>query len=253
MNEAYIPAIITASVALIAATGAQILAHILSNKRSKNEKKDKVYQEFIYPFLPYVLLYYNTETNFRKGHDVEKEVDIERLLDRISEKVSYGNMKLLSCYYNIIKFDHFFDGRGYSKEINILRFMFWYLDYAISILSKKKPIEQELILEVKKVQRLYGIWILIAQEIDFPLAIEIMKYDFYLNEKFLSELDIELLRNLVDYDSPLHDCRANLLKIIIQELKSKIDYEIDALEELETHLSLNYEQKCSTSQLEDTK
>ncbi|WP_117017098.1 hypothetical protein [Aeribacillus pallidus] len=236
MNEAYIPAIITASVALIAATGAQILNHILSINRSKKERNDEIYQEFIFPFLSEVLLYYSTETSFRKDHDVEKEVDIDSLLSRISEKASYGNMKLLSCYYNIIKSDYFFDARGYSKERETLRFMFWYLDYVRGIISKKNPIDEDVLTEVKKIQKLYGIWILTAEEIEFPLSIEFMKYDVFLDNNFLFELDINLLKELVDCNSFLNERRANLLKIIIKEIKLNINKKFKALEELEGHL-----------------
>lgn len=240
MNEAYIPAIITASVALLAATGAQFLSHYLNIKREKKKNENEIYQEFIYPFLPEVLLYYDTETNFRKGHDVEQEVNLQDLLIRISQKVSYGNLKLLSAFYQIKKTDHFFDGRGYSKERNILRFMFWYLNYAIEILKEKQKKEKsDLLLEVERVQKLYGLWILLAEEMDFPLATELMKYDFYFYQSFLQEIDVDILREIIEIEPGLDKRRANFLKIMIREWERETnDYlEIPGLEDLKSHIS----------------
>lgn len=236
-----VPAIITASVALIAAVSAQFLSHCLNDLREKRKRMNDIYQEFIYPFIPEVLLYCNTETNLKKGHDVEKEVDLNDLLKRISGKVSYGNIKLLSCYYQIKKTDHFFDGRGGSKERNMLRFMFWYLDYAVEILEQKKPAEEKILSEIVQVQKLYGIWVLVAEEIEFDLSIEFMKYDFYLSKYFISQIEMSSLRNLVANEKSSNYIKAKFLKEIIQELeRNKEGDTIPGLEELNSLIELGY-------------
>src|SRR5699024_12673781 len=85
----------------IKANAVQFLSHFFSQRCETKHRRNDIYQEFIYPFLPEGLLDYDTETNFRKEHDVEQKVDIENLLNKISEKVSYGNTDLSLHYYNI--------------------------------------------------------------------------------------------------------------------------------------------------------
>lgn len=240
VNEDYIPAIITASVALVVAVGAQFLSHWLTKCREAKVNRDAIYQEFIYPILPEVLLYYDTETDFRKGHDVEREVDIEGLLNRISQKVSFGNMKLLSAYYKIKKKDHFFDGRGFGRERNTLRFMFWYLDYSLEILNKREPRIEEFISNVKKTQKLYGLWFLLAEESEFPQATSAMKFDFYLSNDFFQEISIEYLKELIDLDAGpgSYNRRSDFVKYIIEKWRSEAKgAEIPALAEIMSHLS----------------
>ena len=128
LSEEYIPAIITASVALFAAVLAQFIGHILNKKRQDNIFNMEVYQNFIAPYLSDVFLYYETETNFRKGHDVEKNINIEGLIDRISMQKQYGDVKLLQCFFDMKVPEYFFDGRGGTKKRSIIYLIFWYLD-----------------------------------------------------------------------------------------------------------------------------
>lgn len=240
MNEDYIPAIITASVALIVTIGAQFLSHWLTKYREAKKDRDAIYQEFIYPILPQVLLYYDTETNFRKGHDVEKEIDVEILLEKISNKVSFGNMKLLSAYYDIKKSKHFFDGRGYGEERNTLRFMFWYLDYTLEILNKKKPKTEDLLSEIKTTQKLYGIWFLLSEVSEFNLATEAMMFDFYLSNNILQDIRIENIKELVELssDSGLYKRREEFVKLIIEKWELESDNnEIPILTKIRLSLS----------------
>lgn len=225
--ENFIPAIITASVALIAATGAQILSHILTARRSRREKERDIYQEFIFPFLSKVLLYYSTETNFRKLHDIEKAVDLDNLINDISSKVSYGNLKLLSCQYEIEKTDHFFDGRGGSKERNVLRFLFWFLDYCYEVISNMKDVEdnvhEKMLKEIIEKQKLYGIWILVSEEYHLPYSddvIEFMKYDFFYFD-LIPEYSIGLIRELVDTEPGVDRRRLDFLNRLINHVDIK--------------------------------
>lgn len=238
MNETYIPAIITAAVALIVAIGAQFLSHFFSQRRETKQRMNHVYQEFIYPFLPEVLLYYDTETNFRKEHDVEQKVDIENLLNKISEKVSYGNTGLLLHYYNIKKANHFFDGRGFQKERNILIFMFWYLDYALDILKNRDQNEsqfeiEKFILEVSKKQKLYGIWYIFAEETEIDNATELMKFDFYIPDEFIEKLNLKEIKKIIktDYTNEISEKRKKFIYKFFKVMESKGD-EIPIIKEI---------------------
>lgn len=239
MNGAYIPAIITASVALIAATAAQFLSHLFHAKRERKNRENDIYQEFIYPFIPEVLLYYDTST-YRKGHDIETEVVLENLLERISQKVSYGNMKLLLYSYETKKWDYLFDGRGWSKNRNMLKFIFWYLDYSVEILKNKKPVEETLLSEIIQVQKYYGIWALVSEEIDYDLSVRFMSSD-YLFQKVVENIEMKGLRHLVDSNEIVNVQRAHVLKKVIMELQEqKETANIHGLNELKAVIDSKY-------------
>lgn len=227
MTGEYILSIITASVALLAATGAQILAHILTSKRAKKERERTIYQEFIFPFFSKVLLFYDTETHYRKGHDVEKEIDVYDLVDSIAEKVRFGNLKLLSCFYEIEKTDYFFDGRGGTKERNVLRFLFWYLDNSYLVINNmidiEEDIQKKMLAEIKKTQKLYGIWILISEEYHFTYSedvIDFMRHDFYYLD-LLPEFDLVLIKELVETEVAVDRRRLDFLSIIVQHISKQ--------------------------------
>ncbi len=241
MNEAYIPAIITASVALLAAVGAQYLSHHFNNQRENKKRQDEIYQEFIYPFVSDVLFFYETSTAFREDH-IDQKVDVNKLLNNISEKVSYGNMRLLSSYYEINKMNYYADYRGWSKESNTLVFLFWYLDYVIEILQQKNPKKDSMYKNIIRTQKLYAIWYLVADEIGYPLSIEFMKYDFYLYENFLPEIEIKVLRDLVNSNRVNYrQRRFNFLKMVIREFerKEENDHSYPGLQELKEHIERN--------------
>ncbi|RAU91039.1 hypothetical protein [Paenibacillus sp. YN15] len=129
----YIPAIITASVALIAAVGTQFISHFLTAKREKDKENKSIYQEFITPFLSDVLFYFSTETDWRKEHDVERTIDRDQVVQQIAEKISFGDSNLINAIFDYTSSITFFDGRGESKNTSVLIVFFWYLNYSFHI------------------------------------------------------------------------------------------------------------------------
>ena len=84
-------AIFSAIVAFLAAMVAQWISHRLTIKRENQKYNNEVIQEYILPRLNDVMLYIDTETHFRKGHDVEVEVKPEEIIKNIEYKVKYAN------------------------------------------------------------------------------------------------------------------------------------------------------------------
>lgn len=197
MSSEYIPAIITASFALLTAVGAQFLAHYLQNKRIYKENDNRAFQELIFPFLPEILLFYETETDFRRGHDVEKNIDVKDLVERISTRIQFSNMELLSRYNELIKSEYFYDAKGDVKEIQTLRFFYAYLSYSLEVLNKKSLKEEELVKQLDIVRKKYGIWILVSEEIGYESSIEVMSLDFLISNNFYYNSHQDNLNELV--------------------------------------------------------
>lgn len=236
MSSEYIPPIITASFALLAAIGAQFLAHYLQNKRIDQEKNNKVYQELIFPFLSEILIFYEIETSFRKGHHIEKKIDAKDFVERISKKIQYSDMKLLARYNELIKSEHFYDAKGDIREIYTLKFFYEYLSYSLEIMEKNKFKEIELFKQIDITRKQYGIWILISEDIGYQSAIEVMSFDFLIPEEFYLNSLLNNLNELISSESKTSSTtnRHRLLKCLVNKItrENKTDQTSGAIAEL---------------------
>lgn len=73
-------AILTATVAFVAAVCAQWISHLFSKLRERTKENNEIIQELILPNINDVILYLETETHYRKEHDVEIEIKPEEEL-----------------------------------------------------------------------------------------------------------------------------------------------------------------------------
>lgn len=223
--------------------GAQLLSHYLQSKRIKKEKYTLIYQELVFPFLPEVLIYYETQTDFRKGHDVIKNVNVEELINSIRKKIQFGNIKLLIQYNELIKANYFYDARGDMKEINTLKFFYEYLSDVVLILKRMKK-DDNLTKSVELTLKKYGIWILVSGEIGYEDATNLMTYDFLINSNFYEEIPKKSLDSLVaeSEDFPSNK-RENILSRLVEAFyKENEDMEIEYVNKLNESLLINY--KC---------
>jgi hypothetical protein len=207
----YVPAIITASVALIAAVGAQFISHYLTAKREKSKDYKTIYQEFISPTLSDVLFYFVTETDWRKGHDVEKTIDSENVMERISKKISYGDSNLINALYSYTSFITFFDGRGEAKNTSILNTFFWYLNYASFIINNLKNVNKEILERVTYTQKMYGLWTILSDSFGFSTATNILSWKWaWEHIEFLNSQPIENLKQILNNDEGHKYLKKNL-------------------------------------------
>jgi hypothetical protein len=218
MNS-YIPAIITASVALIAAVGAQFLSHILTARREKIKDNKTIYQEYISPFLNEVLFYFETETDWRKGHDVERTIDGDGLVEQLSDKIKYGDPNLLNSIYKYTSSITFFDGRGEAKNINKLKTFFWYLNYSSQIIQNLKLENRELIEKINYTSKMYGIWAILTDLYGFYSATKFLSWKWAWEYKdFLNSLPMENLRNIINRDTGYKYLTNELLESMKREM-----------------------------------
>ncbi|MFK4391530.1 hypothetical protein ABH916_003458 [Peribacillus frigoritolerans] len=191
--------------AFFGALAGQVFSHIFTKRRDRQKEALETYQKFIYPSLNDVMLYYETETHFRKGHDVERTIDSEVLTEEIAKNIIYGNSKLMNAIFNYNSSITFFDGRGYSKDVNMLSMYFWFLDFAIQTFKKVGKIEKEIVKNIKLTQKMYGFWVILADIFGLEISIEIMKYSWMLKDSYFNRYSIRKIKSLMaksSYNSP---------------------------------------------------
>lgn len=232
--SSYTPAIITASVALIAAILAQVLSHYLNIRRENINAAKSNYQELIAPILLEVFAYIDIETNYRKGHDVEGEVDKDKLISHIENNIKYGSSNLINALEETKKHQYYFDGRGLDADIQHYYLFFFFLDDLLELhrKSKNKILNKNLKERVIYYQLMYGLWFSIANSLasveDATLVIK-HKWTFK-NEKIkkrhLKELKESFNKN---WNSKM---TALIIKDLLREdsLVSEFEHVISSLE-----------------------
>ena len=198
VDTTLIPAIITASIALLAAIGAQMLSHWFTLRRERKKDAKKTYQEFIYPFLNDILLFVNTETDFRKDHDVEIPINSDGLIKQIEKKISLGNSKLLNAIYFYRHSITFFDGRGMSRDVSILNIFFEFLSYSNEILKHTGDANNDILVNIKETQKLYGIWSVLTNIYGFETSSDILRWKWLWSKGYLDRITLEELTVLMN-------------------------------------------------------
>ncbi|AMM93857.1 hypothetical protein UP17_16380 [Peribacillus simplex] len=183
--------------AFFGALAGQVFSHYFTKRRDKQKEARETYQKFIYPSLNDVILYFETETHFRKGHDVERTIDSETLTSKISENIIFGNSNLINAIFNYNSSITFFDGRGYSKDVNMLSMYFWFLDYSIETFKRMGKIDKKIKKSVQLTQKKYGVWVLLTDLFGIDEAIEILKYHWMWKDSYLDKLSLRKLKTLM--------------------------------------------------------
>jgi hypothetical protein len=134
--ESYIPATITASVAIIAAVGAQLLNNYLTHRRENKKYLKEVYEKFISEFFTDVITYAHISSLPRRAHDTKGEVEISSVLDDMFNKVHYGNKHLQSLHLQYKTLNYMEDFRGDAEVITHLKICYFFLLYCKEIFKK---------------------------------------------------------------------------------------------------------------------
>ncbi|MCY8354593.1 hypothetical protein MOD14_10480 [Bacillus haynesii] len=161
--------LITLLAAILGAFIAQLLSHFLTYCREKKKEEKEVYQKLVAPFLKDVLFYINGETLFRKGHDLEERVDIEKVIEDISQNLKYGDSKLNLALFKYQNSRGIYDASGFHKDSGRLEFLYWYLDFVMNNGLKSLEYDDlesfEFVNYIRKSQIKCGMWYLFCQKI----------------------------------------------------------------------------------------
>ena len=218
MVPSLVPAIITATVAFIAAIIAQFLSHHFTRKREEVKEYKQVNQELIFPNLNDVIIFIETETNFRKGHDVEETVDPNKIIKEFQSKISYGNTSLITALHRYRNSIAYFDGRGEAQNMRTFEVFFTYLGYAEESLKKSHFDDDYLLKLIKDNQKIYGISFLLADLIGKEGTFKLLSHRWLWSYDFLDRISISLLEELItNYNNNSVDnhrllCFVNVIK-----------------------------------------
>ncbi|MED4634998.1 hypothetical protein P9443_19180 [Peribacillus frigoritolerans] len=135
--DEYIPAIITASVALLAAIGAQFLNSWLTYRRENKKYKKEVYEKFISEHLMDILAYPRALTRVMSEKDIKKEVNISIIIDDMFKKVHYGDERLQSAFLNYKTIKYYTENNWAEIEKSSqFRILYYFLLYSNEIFEK---------------------------------------------------------------------------------------------------------------------
>lgn len=132
----YIPAIITASVALIAAVLAQVLNNWLTHRRESKKYLKEVYGNFISKFFADIITYAYVNATPGKGHETKGEVDISAVLEEMFKLIHYGDKHLQALHLEYNTWRYMEDNKGDMKEIIQFKICYYFLLYSKEILGK---------------------------------------------------------------------------------------------------------------------
>ncbi|MED3728544.1 hypothetical protein [Priestia filamentosa] len=147
---------------------AQYLSHWFTKRREKRNFRKEIFGELILPYLNNILLYVTSNTTpvsgggsepLEKDKEEDRSVDIKDIVKGISENIKYGDSKLINALLQFDKSITFFDGKGNQKDTKQLELLYWFVNYAATILKKidKSETGLSLLEEIQQVQKRLGI------------------------------------------------------------------------------------------------
>ncbi|RPK08295.1 hypothetical protein [Priestia endophytica] len=176
MNETYIPAIITASVALIAAIGVQFLNNRLTYKREEKKYLRECYQNLFGPIYSklWSLIHIEITSHYRP----EYEEEWKKIFKMFDESKKYASVELMETFFEINP-----TYRYGNERIRFAFFFFRELDLIMDSLKINSPKSKNL----KKLIIALETWIMFEVEFNAYIASLSFIYRDVLPEDFLKK------------------------------------------------------------------
>lgn len=179
------------------------------------KSNNEIIQEYILPNLNEVMLYIDTETHFRKGHDVEVEVIPEEIIKTIESKVKYANKYLVNALFDYQNSYSYFDGRGEAKNLAIFKVFYFFLDYSLAILKKSSFENEYLLSKISKRLKLYGISFILTDLVGKEETINVLSYNWAWRSDAFDRIPIhQLERILKDYEKEPVNASHEMVQLI---------------------------------------
>lgn len=190
-------AVFSATIAFLAAMTAQWLSHRFAIKREITKYNNEVIQEFVLPNLNDVLLYIDTETAFRKQHDVEVDLLPEKIIGSIKDKIKYADKNIINSLFDYENSITYFDGRGESKNVATLKAFYLFLDYSLTILQKSSFENEYLINKINRGIKLYGISSILTDLVGKESTINLLVYNWAWRNDAFQRIPKHVLDSLI--------------------------------------------------------
>ncbi|MEF7494360.1 hypothetical protein V4V34_07205 [Lysinibacillus sphaericus] len=137
MDANYLPAIITASIALIAAISAQFLNNELTNNREERKYYRDIYGNLIADKLNLFIEYAYMFRNPMSDEELE-EKNIERIINKFESDIQYFNPRL-QLNYSYYKINGYIEGSSEELKKRLeFELAFHFIMYAKQVIKKAK-------------------------------------------------------------------------------------------------------------------
>ncbi|MGG3572849.1 hypothetical protein ABES80_10240 [Bacillus gobiensis] len=220
----YIPAIITASVALIAAVGAQFLNNYFTHRRENKNYLKEVYDNIYSKNLVLIMQYFNVKFTYKGYHDRKDGIDVEEILQKVinnlEEKTEYLSPKNLFLLEKIKREEYMYDGFGNTLE-NKYMLISLLLDELVIYQKKRKLFETDHYKIIIRYVFLYKLLLLVYQNFTFD---DISTFSIIKNWNNFSEVKMEYLyfclleKSSEDESKLLYKKNTKFIKWVLKEL-----------------------------------
>lgn len=225
--------------AIAAASGMKI-----ANNRTKSKKQElkeqTIMDEFVVPFLPDVMGFYHLEV---LGKDTLSAIDREKLVEGIYRQSLVEEYRRFDRHDALDQLQDLAPAAQNSQQ-ELLKFLFWYLDFSNAILKDVLAQSNPLLRETRLLEKQLAVWCICHEELqaDAPGSIlELIHHSSYFSSA-LREIEAGVFREMMADDELRSERRGNFVRIIFQafEKEAQGEVELKAVEQFHEHYNKRY-------------
>lgn len=203
-------------------------------------EEQAIMDEFIVPFLPEVMGFYHLEA---LGKNPFSLVDKEQLVGEIcslSTKEAYHRFDRHGALDRL----QTLSARAKLNQNELLKFLFWYMDFVNTILGDLLDRGDPRIREARLLEKQFAVWCICHEELqeDAPDSVhELIHHSLYFAGA-LKEIEAGVFRELMENDEMRSERRGNFTRIIFQafEMEAQNEVELEAIQQFHEHFSKRY-------------
>ncbi|MEZ0482668.1 hypothetical protein [Planococcus sp. SSTMD024] len=224
----------------IAAVSGMKIANNRTKTKKREVKEQTIMNEFIVPFLPEVMSFYQLEV---LGKDPLSAVDRELLVDRIYSHSLEEEYRRFDRHEALARLQSLAKPAKNSQQ-ELLHFLFWYLDFSNIILKDVLEPSDPLLREARLLEKQFAAWCICHEELqeDAPASVlELIHHSSYF-AGVLKEIEAGVFREMMADDELRSERRGNFARIIFQafEKKAQGEVELHAVEQFHEHYDKRY-------------
>lgn len=224
----------------IAAASGMKMANNRAKKKEQELEEHTVMNEFVAPFLPDVMGFYQLEM---MGKDPLSAIDSEKLVDRIFQQSLAEEYHRFDRHEALGKLQEAAQAAK-NDQRELLKFLFWYLDFSNGILKDVLAQTSPLLREARLLEKQLAVWCICHEELqeDAPASVpELIHHSPYFIDE-LKEIELGVFRELMADDELRKERRGNFVRIIFQafEKQAQGEVELKAVEQFHEHYNKRY-------------
>lgn len=216
----------------------------MANNRTKSKKRElkeqAIMDEFVVPFLPDVMGFYHLEV---LGKDPLSAINREKLVEGIYQQSLAGEYRRFDRHDALSQLEDLAQ-TAKGSQLDLLKFLFWYLDFSNGILKDVLAQSNPLLREARLLEKQLAVWFICHEELqnDAPDSVpELIHHSSYFTD-VLKEIEAGVFREMMADDELRDERRGNFVRIIFQafEKEAQGEVELRAVEQFHEHYDKHY-------------